>query len=85
MGKLVEHALLSHMCRVIREAGGSVVTIRFKKTARNREMRKILQDFGFSATQETDEQVVLWLHLDRETYVYPEWLAVQTDACDHFS
>jgi hypothetical protein len=60
-------------------------TIRFKKTARNREMRKILQDFGFSATQETDEQVVLWLHLDRETYVYPEWLAVQTDACDHFS
>jgi FkbH-like protein len=80
MGKLVEHALLSHMCSTIRESGGSAVTLRFKKTSRNREMRKILQDFGFSATDETDEQVLLRLHLDREAYHYPEWFAVQTGA-----
>lgn len=80
MGKSVEHAVLSHMCRTISECDGEAVTVRFKKTSRNHEMRKILQDFGCLATEETDDQVLLRFDLDRENYPYPEWFEVQTDA-----
>jgi FkbH-like protein len=80
MGKSVEHALLSHMCRTARESGASAVTLRLKKTSRNREMHKILKDFGFAATEETDEQALLHLPVDGDEYPYPEWFAVRTDA-----
>jgi FkbH-like protein len=80
MGKSVERALLSHMCQTIRDSGGDAVTVRFNKTSRNHEINEILKDFGFSAMEVTDEQVLLRLQLDRESYPYPEWFEIQTDA-----
>jgi hypothetical protein len=68
------------MCQTIRDSGGDAVTVRFNKTSRNHEINEILKDFGFSAMEVTDEQVLLRLQLDRESYPYPEWFEIQTDA-----
>jgi FkbH-like protein len=79
MGKSVEHAVLSHMCRAISKFDAGAVTIRFRKTSRNHQMRKILLDFGFSPAEETPDQVLFYFGVGRENYSYPEWFTVQTD------
>jgi FkbH-like protein len=76
MGKHVEHALLTHLARAVSEAGGDTITMRFQKTARNKEMRSILRNFGFVVTEETDETAQFRLVVDRDRFAYPEWLAV---------
>jgi FkbH-like protein len=81
MGKHVEHALLSHLCRTVGRAPGSALTIRFKKTSRNKEMRSILQEFGFQPTTESDETIELRLEVAGNNYAYPEWLQMEGEAC----
>lgn len=81
MGKHVEHAVLSHLCRTVGRAPGSALTVRFKKTSRNKEMRSILHDFGFQPTTESDENIELRLEVAGSNYAYPEWLQMNGEAC----
>jgi FkbH-like protein len=81
MGKHVEHALLSHLCRSVGPAPGTLLTVRFKKTSRNKEMRSILQEFGFQPTTESDETIELRLEVAGKNYAYPEWLHMNGEAC----
>lgn len=76
MGKHVEHAMLIHLCRTVRHGTGEAITIHFKKTSRNKEMRSILQSFGFSVTREDDEMVQLQFAIDKGNLSYPEWFEV---------
>jgi FkbH-like protein len=80
MGKHVEHALLAHLCRAVGQRAGSALTVRFRKTPRNREMRLILQEFGFQATQENDEAIELRHEISGDKYGYPEWLQIDGEA-----
>lgn len=81
MGKHVEHALLSHLCRTVGGTPGSALTMRFRKTSRNKEMRSILQEFGFQPTTESDETIELRLEVAANNYAYPEWLQMNGEAC----
>jgi FkbH-like protein len=81
MGKHVEHALLSHLCRTVGGAPGSTLTMRFRKTSRNKGMRSILQEFGFQPTTESDETIELRLVVAANNYAYPEWLRMNGEAC----
>jgi len=76
MGKHVEHAVLAHLCRNMRENGGDQIAIHFKKSSRNKELRNILQEFGFSPVQEDEECVELSLIVDKDKYDYPEWFEI---------
>ena len=46
MGKKVEGALLSKVCQMAQQEGCHKISIKFKKTTRNKQMRNILRDFG---------------------------------------
>ena len=81
MGKHVEHALLSHLCRTAGRAPGSALTVRLRKTSRNKEMRSILLEFGFQPTTESDETIELRLEIAGNNYAYPEWLQMNGEAC----
>jgi FkbH-like protein len=76
MGKHVEHALLAHLCRTVGQQSGSTLTVRFRKTSRNREMRSILQEFGFQVALEDDDTIDLRLEVSGGEYAYPEWLKI---------
>jgi FkbH-like protein len=76
MGKHVEQALLTHLCRTVGSQRCGALVIRFRKTSRNREMRTILQDFGFQAAMEDDESLELRMQLPGGSSSYPEWLQI---------
>jgi FkbH-like protein len=81
MGKHVEQAVLAHLCRTISGVPGSALTVRFKKSSRNQEMRSILREFGFEPTTESEETIELRLEVGGNNYDYPEWLQMNGEAC----
>jgi FkbH-like protein len=76
MGKHVEHAVLTHLCRSAGAADGNKITIHFKKTSRNKEMRSILQNFGFAPLEESEDAVEFAFNLEKKAYPYPEWFEI---------
>jgi FkbH-like protein len=81
MGKHVEHAVLAHLCRTVGRDSDSALTVSFRKSSRNKEMRSILQEFGFEPRSETEETLDLRLQVAGRKYDYPEWLQLNNEAC----
>ncbi len=54
MGRQIEHAIVDHILRRLREQGVEVVQAAYKRSAKNKPVEQLWQQFGFAQTQETE-------------------------------